>query len=165
MCGIVGYISKPIIQPSNNSTIDKDQNKDNNQNIIYTYDIQHHLLPNIFDNTNIHFRMDNLFDSTVREANKEHLLSADLIFIDVDPHEGVVEYDMYLWLKDNNYKGLLLFDDIHLGPGHMGVTSGNSMQQFWDKIESSYKLDITSVGHWSGTGLVSFVMESITISA
>ena len=82
--------------------------------------------------------MDNLFDHTIREVNREHLLSADLIFIDVDPHEGIVEYDMLLWLKENNFKGLILFDDIHLGPGHMGITSGNSMQQFWDKIDNQY---------------------------
>jgi len=30
----------------------------------------------------------------------------------------------------------------------MGVTTGNSMQQFWDKIDNKYKLDITDVGHW-----------------
>jgi predicted O-methyltransferase YrrM len=57
-------------------------------------------------------------------------LSVDLIFIDVDPPEGVVEYDMYLWLKENNYKGLILFDDINLGPGHMNFNTGNNMQQF-----------------------------------
>ena len=130
--------------------------KYNNNNEIYTYDINYFLLPNIFRNTNINFRMENLFDGETREKNKEQILSSDLIFIDVDPHEGVVEYDMYLWLKHNNYKGLILLDDIHLGPGHLGTTSGNSMQLFWDKIEDEYKLDLTSVGHWSGTGIVSF---------
>ena len=58
---------------------------------------------------------------------------------------------------------LILFDDIHLGPGHMGITSGNSMQQFWDKIDNQYKLDLTSVGHWSGTGLVSFCFDQYEI--
>lgn len=137
--------------------------KNGNNNSIYTYDIYNHLLPNIFNNTAIQFRMDNLFDHTIREVNREHLLSADLIFIDVDPHEGIVEYDMLLWLKENNFKGLILFDDIHLGPGHMGITSGNSMQQFWDKIDNQYKLDLTSVGHWSGTGLVSFCFDQYEI--
>lgn len=128
----------------------------NTNNSIYTYDIFNFLLPNIFNNTTIKFRLENLFDPTIREINKEHILSSDVIFIDVDPHEGIVEYDMYLWLKQNNYKGFILLDDIHLGPGHLGVTSGNSMQQFWDKIDDQYKIDLTKVGHYSGTGLVCF---------
>jgi hypothetical protein len=132
-------------------------------NNIYTYDIQYHLKPKIFDNTKISFRMENLFDSEIREVNKDHILSSDLIFIDIDPHEGIMEYDMYLWLKKNNYKGIILLDDIHLGPGHMGCTSGNSMQMFWDKIEEEYKIDLTNVGHWSGTGLVSFNFEEHTV--
>ena len=134
-----------------------------NNNSIYTYDIEYYLLPDIFNNTTINFRMENLFDTTIRENNKEHILSSDLIFIDVDPHEGLVEYDMYLWLKENNYQGFILFDDIHLGPGHLGVTSGNSMQQFWDKIDNEYKLDLTKIGHWSGTGLVCFGFTKHTI--
>ena len=130
--------------------------KQNNQNMIYTYDITNHLLPNIFNNTNISFKMDNLLDNVVRESNRDHILSADLIFIDVDPHEGLVEYDIYAWLKTNGFKGIILFDDIHLGCGHMGVNTGNSMQQFWDKVEDNYKYDLTKVGHWSGTGIVLF---------
>ena len=137
--------------------------KYNNNNEIYTYDINYFLLPNIFRNTNINFRMENLFDGETREKNKEHILSSDIIFIDIDPHEGIMEYEMYCWLKDNDYKGILLFDDIHLGAGHMGVTTGNSMQQFWDKIEDQYKIDLTSVGHWSGTGLVCFHFENYEI--
>jgi predicted O-methyltransferase YrrM len=134
--------------------------KYNSNNKIFTYDIQYHLLPNIFMDNGINYIMENLFDPVVREQNKEHLLSSDVIFIDVDPHEGVMEYDMYLWLKNNNYKGLILFDDIHLGAGHLGVTSGNSMQQFWDKIDNEYKIDLTSIGHYSGTGLVCFDFDN-----
>jgi len=137
--------------------------KYNNNNTIITYDIHNVLFPNIFDNTNIQYKLENLFDDAVREQNKENILSSDLIFIDIDPHEGVLELEMYNWLKENNYKGLILFDDIHLGPGHMGVTTGNSMQQFWDKVDSKHKIDLTSVGHWSGTGLVCFHLENYNI--
>lgn len=135
----------------------------NNQNHIITYDINNIIIKGIFDNTNIDYRIENLFDNENREKNKEFILSSDLIFIDIDPHEGVLEYDMYNWLKEHDFQGLILFDDIHLGPGHMGVTTDNSMQQFWDKIPNEYKIDITSVGHWSGTGLVSFHFEKHNI--
>jgi len=138
--------------------------KTTNGNQIYTYDITNWLLPHIFANTNIVYRMENLFDPRVREANRDHILSADVIFIDVDPHEGVVEYDFYLWLKTNDYRGIILFDDIHLGCGHMGVNTGNSMQQFWDKVDDTYKIDLTRVGHWSGTGIVCFHPENWNIT-
>lgn len=86
-----------------------------------------------------------------------------MIFIDIDPHEGLLEYDMYTWLKGNDYRGIIIFDDVHLAPGHMGVTSGHSMREFWNKVDAKYKLDLTSVGHWTGTGLVRFHEEDHTI--
>lgn len=131
----------------------------NNNNTITTYDIMD-LLPsslNSFkDCPNIHFRLEDLFNNTNREEQKEHILSSDFIMIDIDPHEGIMEYEMYEWLRTNKYKGVILWDDIHLKTGHMGATSGNSMQQFWDKVDNTHKIDITDVGHWSGTGIVCF---------
>lgn len=135
----------------------------NNNNRIITYDIYNFLANGIFNDTNIEYKMENLFDVNVRELNKEHILSSDIIFIDIDPHEGVLEYEMYNWLKENDYQGLILLDDIHLKEGHMNVFTGNSMQKFWDKIEDNYKLDVTSVGHYSGTGIVCFHFENYSI--
>lgn len=137
--------------------------KTNSNNTIYTYDIINYLAPNIFDNTNIIYNLQNLLEPSIREKNKEHILSSDLIFIDVDPHEGTVEYDMYLWLKENNYTGLILYDDINLDEGHLGVYTGNSMKKFWSKIDNTYKIELTSVGHSSGTGLVSFNFNNYNI--
>ena len=42
----------------------------------------------------------------------------------------------------------------------MGSTFPHSMQEFWDKIDNSDKIDLTSVGHWSGTGLICFYPEN-----
>ena len=131
----------------------------NNNNKIITYDIQ--LKPRVLiDHQNIEYRLENIFESVTRENNRDLLLSSDLIFIDIDPHEGLMEYDMYIWLKQNQYKGLIIFDDIHLGRGHMGSTCNHSMQEFWDKIDNNDKIDLTGVGHWSGTGLVCFFPEN-----
>jgi hypothetical protein len=134
----------------------------NNNNII-TYDIENLLIDGIFENTDIDYRLEDLFDPKNREKNKDHILSSDIIFIDIDPHEGVLEYDMYVWLRDNDYKGIILFDDIHLDVGHMNVFTGNSMKQFWSKVDDKYKIDLTHVGHWSGTGLVCFHLENHVI--
>lgn len=138
----------------------------NKTNKLTTYDIVDILLPDVknANNANITFKIDNLFDPVIREQNRNKLLSSDVLFIDIDPHEGVMEYEMYQWLKDNDYQGLIFFDDIHLKEGHMGVQTGNSMQKtLWDKIEDKYKKDLTHVGHWSGTGLVSFNFDKYNI--
>lgn len=126
---------------------------------ITTYDIID-ILPDkqrkYFNKYEIDFRIQNLFDIQIREDNKNFILSQDIILIDIDPHEGILELDMYKWLKENNYRGVILFDDINLKQGHMGSTINHSMTLFWSKIPDVDKHDLTGVGHHSGTGLVSF---------
>ena len=65
--------------------------------------------------------------------------------LDTD-HDGPFEYKSYNYLKEINWEGYLLLDDIHLN---------NVMREFWNHIDNE-KHDITSIGHWSGTGLVIF---------
>ena len=134
----------------------------NNNNNIITYDITD-VYKELVDTANVDYRFDNMFDPVVREENKEFLLSSDVMLIDIDPHEGILEYDMYNWLKENNYKGIIIYDDIHLGPGHMGTKSSRSMKEFWSKVDDKYKIDLTSVGHWTGTGVVCFNVEKCEI--
>ncbi len=75
----------------------------------------------------------------------KRLLNSPLIMLDTD-HNGVFEHKFYTHLKDNNYTGLLFLDDIHLNA---------PMRDFWNAITES-KVDITDLGHWSGSGLVDF---------
>ena len=75
------------------------------------------------------------------------ILSCPLIFLDVDPHNGVMEYDFYKYLKSIGYKGIVLWDDIFLSP---------PMREFWNKIPSDEKRDLSQWGHFSGTGLIVF---------
>jgi predicted O-methyltransferase YrrM len=134
----------------------------NNNITIDTYDIINLLQKNpkiFFDKYNVNYHLENLFDNNLRELYKNNILSYDIIFIDIDPHEGILEYEMLLWLKDNNYKGLIIFDDIHLGLNHTANNyrpTQHSMIEFWEKIEENFKKDLTFIGHHSGTGLVSF---------
>ena len=100
-----------------------------------------------YEKYNVSCYLENLFDTDIREKRKSFILSHDIIFIDIDPHDGLLEYEMYIWLKNNDFKGILLFDDIHLNEG---------MREFWSKIDHDDKQDLTNVGHWSGTGLVTF---------
>lgn len=83
-----------------------------------------------------------LSDPAVFENQRELLLQADLVFMDA-PKDGVFE-PAFLRLAAPLWKGserLLIFDDIRLMP----------MVQLWRDLPFP-KLDLTSFGHWSGTG-------------
>jgi hypothetical protein len=73
------------------------------------------------------------------------LYDSPFVFLDVN-HDGIYENIFYNKLKELNWKGILLLDDIHLN---------EEMKTFWNNIEYQ-KHDITSIGHWSGTGIVLF---------
>ena len=98
------------------------------------------------DLPNVEFRVKNALE------DGDQLLASPLILLDTY-HDGVFEQEMYDFLSRNNYTGLLLLDDIHVNP---------AMQQFWSGV-SHTKLDLTTWGHWSGTGLVVFDMASSTL--
>ena len=115
----------------------------NKNNHVYSFDIGNFRKVNFSDISNITFCEDN-----VEECPKYNplILTSSLIFLDVSPHDGVFETKFYNFLSENKYKGLLGLDDIHLNP---------EMESFWNNIKHK-KFDLTSYGHWSGTGMVSF---------
>lgn len=71
------------------------------------------------------------------------VLSSPFIFIDVD-HNGNDEIAFHEFFLKNKYRGVVLWDDIHLNP---------NMKHFWNSVELE-KLDLTGIGHETGTGLV-----------
>lgn len=96
---------------------------------------------------NVECRVGNIFSM----KEEHYLLEADLIFLDT-AHTGDFEQQVYDYLLENDYKGLLLLDDIHWnGP----------MKKFWAGIKTT-KFDLTDIGHGTcpdgiaGTGLVDF---------
>lgn len=125
----------------------------NPTNTIYTFDIVDKLINYTgplkkFDQApNINRHYDNLFDPRVQTQYQSLLLSAPLLFVDVDPHDGDMEIALYDYLKAIKYPGVIIFDDIHYFPG---------MRKFWAHVDEKYKYDLTGIGHWSGTGMVVF---------
>lgn len=97
---------------------------------------------------NIEYFTDDLMTEEGRTTWKDTLLASPFIFLDIDPHEGTREYIFYEWLRDHDYNGFVVCDDIW----HFKEMRDN----FWYKIPSEHKLDITDRGHWSGTGIVRF---------
>lgn len=73
------------------------------------------------------------------------LLGSPLVLLDT-AHEGPYEHAFYHALSERGYKGLLVVDDLYLN---------DAMKDFWESI-SHPKYDLSSVGHWSGTGIVVF---------
>jgi hypothetical protein len=131
----------------------------NKSNTVYSFDLLDKLSTNekekLWTNNNVVFSTNNLMDDTVRALWKDKILSSSIIFLDIDPHDGTLEYDFYLWLKSINYKGILVLDDIWAFKG--------MRDNLWYKITSENKYDITGIGHWSGTGLIAFGGQKVEI--
>lgn len=109
----------------------------NQSNKIVSYDIGYFV--EIERPENVEFRIGNFYTD-------HGLLKSPLIMFDIDPHNGKDEREFVDYLEKNNYKGIVIFDDIHLNVG---------MKQFWNSIIQE-KHDYTYMGHWSGTGVVVF---------
>jgi len=168
LCNISSQIEEGIIidigTHNGNSCVCLGYNvyKGNNNTKIYTFDIKN-LLDNscksFFDKYDIEYLYDNIFETHLLQKYSSILLNSRLILVDIDPHNGILEYEFLYWLYQRDYKGILLFDDINLREGHIANNYAPTllnMTDFWDKIPYKYKLNLTHLGHWSGTGLVYF---------
>ncbi len=89
-------------------------------------------------------RLGDLGDAGYRASQLDTLRAADLIFVD-GPKDGEWEQhavpDLLGDLGDR--RRLVVLDDVRLLP----------MVQLWRDLPQA-KLDVTSLGHWSGTGLL-----------
>jgi hypothetical protein len=117
----------------------------NNSNVVHTFDIVNN---NVITRHNIEFHQENLWDPVILDKWKPVILNSPLIFLDIDPHAGTMEYIFYEWLLTNNYQGMLVCDDIWYFK--------EMRDNFWYRIPSYFKKDFTEIGHWSGTGVISF---------
>lgn len=120
----------------------------NSANHVQSFDIVDQVDPELKKIKNITFNLDNLWDLKIREKWKETLLSSPLIFLDVDPHNGKMELEFYEFLKQHDYQGILICDDIWYFK--------EMRDHFWYHVPTDHKCDVTKFGHWSGTGLISF---------
>lgn len=79
------------------------------------------------------------------------IASTWLILLDTHhkPYTIPFEREFVERLRQSNFQGLLVLDDIHLSP---------EMEEWWAELQSQgYRtLDVTVVGHSSGTGIVDF---------
>lgn len=109
---------------------------------VVTYNIEDHIGTQVCSarhKPNIEHRIQNCLEDI------DLLLQAPLIMLDT-AHEGDFEREVILALRNHNYKGIVICDDIYLN---------SAMIQFWNWVPIQ-KVDITPYGHWSGTGMILF---------
>jgi predicted O-methyltransferase YrrM len=99
--------------------------------------VNHRTMP--IERENLEFRLGDAL------AQPDLLAEASLILLDTD-HQGGFEREFYQRLEEVSFAGTLLLDDIYLN---------EAMQSFWHEVRRP-KEDWTYLGHWSGTGAVSF---------
>ena len=121
------------------------------QNKIFSFDICNNVsveMQALLQSRNVVLSLDNLMVEETRASAqwKSVILESAFIFLDIDPHHGVLEYEFYLFLRENDYRGFVVCDDIWYFKG--------MRDNFWYKIPLCDKQDITDQGHWSGTGIL-----------
>lgn len=131
-----GYGSFAMLTPSTNSKV-------------VTYDIYEYPFESLsVDFSNLAGRIDtrvvNLIDESEFASQAETLSDCDFMFVD-GPKDGVFEYQLLSRLSSAKFfkPKILVLDDIKF----------INMIPLWRSIQSP-KLDVTSFGHWSGTGIV-----------
>jgi len=102
------------------------------------------LRPEDFATGRIEQRLGDLSDGTFFAKEAELLAEADFIFVD-GPKDGRFEANFFGKLLPvlGKKRQVVMVDDIHF----------TNMVQLWMSLPVT-KLDVTSFGHWSGTGLM-----------
>lgn len=100
-----------------------------------------------FDDGRLSHVVGDLSDPSIFARHQDLLAHADLVFID-GPKDGTFEQVFLDRLSTIHFASppVVIFDDIKLW----------NMLRIWNDI-SRPKLDMTSFGHWSGTGLIDWV--------
>ena len=113
----------------------------NENNQVISYDLQEQGASQI-QRDNIEFKIQDFREDD--SINWDHV---SIIMLDVDPHDVVQEEEMMEFLEDKGWKGVMLFDDIG--------AQWPEVEDLWNRITYP-KIDVTEVGHMSGTGLINF---------
>ena len=87
------------------------------------------------------------------KSEKEIFLSSELIFLDIDPHDGVQEPQVLDFLITNNWKGIMICDDI----GHQHPP----MHDWWQSIELPTYIIRNKYAALKGTGIICFNNQEV----
>ena len=93
------------------------------------------------------------------KSEREIFLSSELIFLDIDPHDGIQEAAVLDFLVENDYKGIMVCDDIG-GHGHRG-NSHPAMRDWWNSIELNTYNIANKYASGTGTGIICFDNQEV----
>ena len=132
----------------------------NKTNTVYSYDTEFSEIAK--DHIN---RLDNViygvFNPLKTSKDRDIMLSASLISLDVDPHDGKKEAEFYGFFLDNDWKGIMICDDIRMGWDNV-QNNHVTMASFWNNVHKpKYDLTTTRYSHSTGTGLICFDDQEI----
>ena len=96
---------------------------------------------------NVQFIQQSCFDCL------DKIATAQLVMLDISPHNGADERRFVEEMEKRGFKGILVVDDIKLS---------DAMQSFWNDVKQK-KFDVTPIGHWSGTGIICFAPDVLDV--
>ncbi len=115
-----------------------------NPNIhVDSYDINDYGCGDRIKANNISFHIANIFNDLTQ------VLEYDVILMDIEPHDGKKETILINYLKNNQWQGILILDDI----AHIW----KDMRKLWENVpEDLKKYNVTQLAHASGTGIIDY---------
>lgn len=105
-----------------------------------------------FASAHLHQQLGDLADPEVFMRHQRQLIEADIVFVDA-PKDGIFEKRLIANLQTIQFENspIFVFDDIRLW----------NMLRIWRELRWP-KLDMTSFGHWSGTGICEPIPQTRT---
>lgn len=93
-------------------------------------------------------------------SDKEIFLASSLIFLDIDPHDGVQERIVTDFLIENKWSGIMVCDDI--GTGKEIYNSHPDMLAWWNSVSiKKYNIADSIYSAGTGTGIVCFGTQKV----
>ena len=148
----------------------------NKSNKVYTYDIESREEATskfkLEEFKNVEYIITNCIeDKWRRQTDRDIILSSELIFLDVDPHDGVQEQVVLRFLVENDWKGIMVCDDTGAPENASGVSwidefrapqfATKPMRDWWNSIDLP-KFDIVNkYSSPTGTGIICFDNQKV----
>ena len=146
----------------------------NKSNIVYTYDIEDRAeaAQRVEEEKNIRYILGEcinddwsgmaMLEGVQPKSDKEIFLSSKLIFLDVDPHDGIQENKVLNFLINNNWKGIMVCDDIGMGLEAEKEDSHPQMREWWNSVElPKYNISANHYASGTGTGAICFDNQEV----
>ena len=146
----------------------------NKSNIVYTYDLHttDEAIQRVQEEGNIRYIIGDciganwsgmaMLPNVEPKVDREIFLSSKLIFLDVDPHDGIQESKVLNFLVDNNWKGIMVCDDIGMGLEAEKENSHPYMREWWNTINlPKYNISANHYASGTGTGIICFDNQEV----